>query len=75
MKTAKEAEKNKIKLNSFEQDAIKGAIQTLDTFVKGEAVTETGLQTLENICRDLNSIRENYCQKIINLIKMGNQLD
>ena len=75
MKKKDELIKTQGKLSPAEIEEIQWIKQELDSFLSEGDVSESGLVRLENVTDSIVSLKRNYTQRVVNMLKQGHMLD
>jgi hypothetical protein len=75
MKEKDELMKSQGKLTVSEKEDVKWIIEELQKFIENESVDELGLILLENINSSLDTVKRNYTQRVLSILKQNHMLD
>jgi hypothetical protein len=75
MKEKDELVKSQGKLTVSEKQDISWIIEELQKFLENESVDEFGLILLENINSSLDTVKRNYTQRVLSILKQNHMLD
>tara|TARA_Y100000034_G_C6788231_1_gene352726 strand:+ start:614 stop:841 length:228 start_codon:yes stop_codon:yes gene_type:complete len=75
MKKKEDIEKSIGILNEPDMEILKGLKNTIDSFTKDKAITEEGLQRLENLVTEVKNFTESYMWRLVRMIKRGDMVD
>jgi hypothetical protein len=75
MKDKDELVKSQGKLTVSEKEDVNWIIEELQKFIENESVDELGLILLENINSSLDTVKRNYTQRVLSILKQNHMLD
>jgi len=75
MKDKDELMKSQGKLTVSEKEDVNWIIEELQKFIENESVNELGLILLENINSSLDTVKRNYTQRVLSILKQNHMLD
>jgi len=75
MKEKDELVKSQGKLTVSEKEDVNWIIEELQKFIENESVNELGLILLENINSSLDTVKRNYTQRVLSILKQNHMLD
>ncbi len=75
MKDKEELLKSQGKLTISEKEDVSWIIDELQKFIENESVDEFGLILLENTNSALDTIKRNYTQRVLSILKQNHMLD
>lgn len=75
MKTRQEINEQKGKLTLSEKATIEWLAKELEQFIAKDQVSRDGIRTLDSIFSSLMPFRDNYVQRVLNLMAQGDILN
>ena len=61
-------------LNNYDLDKIKGAIKELEMIVENNTVGDQLVRNLDNICKDIGTLKDRVIETCIRLLKQGYEI-
>jgi hypothetical protein len=74
VKTSEDIKLEASKLNDYDVERIKGSIKELETIMENKIIGDELLRSLDNISKDIESLKDRVTETYIRLLKQGQQI-